>query len=55
MADHDSLVQHFSAVSGVDADRAKFYLEAAAWDLPVSVIEKKILVTAIMTYSKYAS
>lgn len=35
MADQESLVAQFTAVSGVDVERAKFYLESAAWSLEV--------------------
>lgn len=33
MADRDGLVSQFTAVSGVDAERARFFLESAAWNL----------------------
>ena len=35
MADHDSLVEQFIGVTGIEASRARFYLESAAWDLEV--------------------
>ena len=31
----DALIAQFSAVTGATAERARFYLEAAAWDLTV--------------------
>ncbi|XP_013412074.1 NSFL1 cofactor p47 [Lingula anatina] len=37
MADHDSLVSEFSAITGADAERAQFYLEAAGWDLQLAM------------------
>ncbi|XP_042205494.1 NSFL1 cofactor p47-like [Homarus americanus] len=33
MAERDSLVSQFTAVSGVDSERAIFFLESAAWNL----------------------
>lgn len=33
MSDKESLVSQFAAISGADNERAKFYLESAAWDL----------------------
>ncbi|XP_076047894.1 NSFL1 cofactor p47-like isoform X2 [Oratosquilla oratoria] len=33
MADRDNLIAQFSAVSGVDSERARFFLESAAWNL----------------------
>jgi hypothetical protein len=40
MADKQQLVEQFTNVTGIDADRAKFYLESASWNLEVSGIEK---------------
>ncbi|XP_018012531.1 NSFL1 cofactor p47 [Hyalella azteca] len=37
MSDHDELIQQFSAVSGADADRAKFFLESAEWNLSTAL------------------
>ena len=38
MADEESTkVAEFASVTGTDPDRARFYLEAAAWDLNVSI------------------
>lgn len=39
MADKDKegLVSQFTLISGIDAERAKFYLESAAWSLEVRV------------------
>lgn len=39
MADKDKegLVSQFTLISGVDAERAKFYLESAAWSLEVRI------------------
>ena len=34
-AEKSSLIAEFSAVTGVDADRARFYLESAQWKLDV--------------------
>lgn len=45
MADHDELIQHFTAVSGADAERAKFFLESAAWDLSVGNYVTNIVLT----------
>ena len=36
MADRDELLSQFTDVTGVDAARAKFYLESSAWQLEVS-------------------
>ncbi|XP_071548788.1 NSFL1 cofactor p47 isoform X1 [Panulirus ornatus] len=33
MADHDTLISQFTAVSGVESERARFFLESAAWNL----------------------
>ena len=35
MADRDELLSRFTDVTGIDAERAKFYLESAAWQLEV--------------------
>lgn len=35
MASHDELVSSFAEVTGVDAERALFYLESSAWQLEV--------------------
>ncbi len=35
--DHSELLAKFSNVTGADADRARFYLESAAWKLDVSI------------------
>lgn len=37
MADRDELLSQFTDVTGVDAERAKFYLESAAWQLEVAL------------------
>jgi len=34
--DHDSLIAEFQAVANTTEERARFYLESAAWQLPVS-------------------
>lgn len=36
MADKEEKVAQFSAVAGVDAERATFFLESAAWNLEVT-------------------
>ena len=36
-ASHSDLIAQFTGVTGVDAERAKFYLESAAWKLDVSL------------------
>ncbi len=36
-ASHDDLVVQFASVTGADAERAKFYLESAAWSLDVNI------------------
>jgi UBX domain-containing protein 1 len=36
MADKDELLSQFTDVTGVDAERARFYLELSAWQLEVS-------------------
>lgn len=35
MADKDQIISQFSNVTGVDAGRAQFHLESAAWNLEV--------------------
>lgn len=35
MANHDELVSQFADVTGVEAERALFYLESSAWQLEV--------------------
>lgn len=37
MADHDELIQQFSAISGADVDRAKHFLESSAWNLATAL------------------
>jgi hypothetical protein len=39
MADKDELLSQFRDVTGIDAERAKFYLESSAWRLEVSTRE----------------
>lgn len=36
MADQDAAVREFVAVTDVDEERARFFLESAGWDLQVS-------------------
>ena len=36
-ASHDELIVQFTSVTGADAERAKFYLESAAWSLDVTI------------------
>lgn len=36
-ADKTELVANFTSVTGVDTERARFYLEAAAWKLDVRI------------------
>ena len=38
MADKEGLVAQFMAITGVDTDRATFYLESAGWNLDVSFL-----------------
>ena len=35
MADRQQLLQEFMSVTGANAERSQFYLEAAAWELHV--------------------
>lgn len=37
MSNHDDLILQFSDVTGVDPDRARFYLESSAWQLDVAL------------------
>lgn len=37
MADRDELLSQFTDVTGIDAERAKFYLESSAWQLEVAL------------------
>ncbi|XP_014478815.1 PREDICTED: NSFL1 cofactor p47 [Dinoponera quadriceps] len=37
MASHDELVSQFADVTGVEAERAQFYLESSAWHLEVAL------------------
>ena len=37
-ASHSDLIAQFTGVTGVDAERAQFYLESAAWNIDVSVL-----------------
>lgn len=39
MADQDAAVREFVAVTDVDEERARFFLESAGWDLQVCQIE----------------
>lgn len=34
-ASHSDLIAQFTGVTGTNAERAKFYLESAAWNLEV--------------------
>ncbi|KAK2181917.1 hypothetical protein NP493_376g01017 [Ridgeia piscesae] len=36
-ASHDDLIVQFTSVTGADAERARFYLESAAWSLDVAM------------------
>lgn len=38
MSERDDLLSQFTGITGLDADRAKFYLESSAWQLDVSFI-----------------
>jgi len=33
---HEALIENFSTVTGASRERARFYLQAAGWDFPVS-------------------
>lgn len=35
MASHEELVSQFTDVTGVESERARFYLESSAWQLGV--------------------
>ncbi|EFA05869.1 NSFL1 cofactor p47 [Tribolium castaneum] len=37
MSDNPELISQFTAITGVDEDRAKFYLESSAWKLDVAI------------------
>ncbi|GFR71884.1 hypothetical protein ElyMa_002103400 [Elysia marginata] len=37
MADRDALVEQFIAVTGAEANRARFYLESAAWNVEIAI------------------
>ena len=39
MADQEQLVEEFKNVTGEDAERSRFYLEAASWELNVRMLE----------------
>lgn len=39
MADQDAAVREFVAVTDVDEERARFFLESAGWDLQVCHIQ----------------
>jgi hypothetical protein len=43
MADRDELLSQFRDVTGIDEERAKFYLESSAWRLEVSKHELLIV------------
>ena len=43
MADKEGLITQFTAITGVDVDRATFYLESANWNLDVSNLLKYLL------------
>ena len=36
MSEHDEMILQFQDVTGVEEERARFYLESAAWQLDVS-------------------
>lgn len=36
MADNDEKLQQFITVTGIDEERARFYMESSAWQLEVS-------------------
>ena len=35
MADHEEMVKNFKMITGVDQERAVFFLQSAAWNLDV--------------------
>ena len=37
MAEHTKLVEQFLDVTGIEEERARFYLESAAWQLEVNL------------------
>ncbi|XP_054277638.1 NSFL1 cofactor p47 [Macrosteles quadrilineatus] len=37
MGDRDDLISQFTGITGLDADRAKFYLDSSAWQLDVAL------------------
>ncbi|XP_001601197.1 NSFL1 cofactor p47 [Nasonia vitripennis] len=37
MADHDEMIARFKDVTGVDTERAQFYLESSAWQIDVAL------------------
>lgn len=37
MSDNEELVSQFTAITGVDDERAKFFLESSAWKLDVRI------------------
>lgn len=39
-ANHDEVLSEFTGVTGIDKERAKFYLESANWDLSVNIHSK---------------
>jgi len=38
MSEHDEVIGQFCDVTGVEDERARFYLESAGWKLDVSII-----------------
>jgi UBX domain-containing protein 1 len=44
MADRDELLSQFKDVTGIDTERAKFYLESSAWRLEVSKNEVWVVI-----------
>lgn len=37
MSDNNEKLQQFLTVTGIDEERARFYMESSAWDLEVSL------------------
>lgn len=37
MDDHEGLIRQFQGIADTSDDRARFYLESANWELPVSL------------------
>ena len=54
MADKEGLVAQFMAITGVDTERATFYLESAEWNLDVRWVSVAIAIAMASPWQRYS-